>query len=140
MYQPKRFAISLSAISLYPSAISLSVDVRSQRRDRTAVPPARGAAVCRGSPHSVQSLWGNYLSSGKVPLGQKSAPHSVQSLWGKYNEDTDSYRRMGIAGAVHNEYDAATLYTHHTGRELALHTSPTSPDRHCSTSRYATSS
>lgn len=44
MYQPKRFAISLSAISLYPSAISLSVDVRSQRRDRTAVPPARGAA------------------------------------------------------------------------------------------------
>jgi hypothetical protein len=24
--------------------------------------------------HSVQSLWGNYLSSGKVPLGQKSAP------------------------------------------------------------------
>jgi hypothetical protein len=47
MYQPKRFAISLSAISLYPSAISLSVDVRSRRRDRTAVPPARGAAVCR---------------------------------------------------------------------------------------------
>ncbi len=34
--------------------------------------------------HSVQSLWGNYLSSGKVPLGQKSAPHSVQSLWGNY--------------------------------------------------------
>jgi hypothetical protein len=27
-----------------------------------------------GRPHSVQSLWGNYLSSGKVPLGQKSAP------------------------------------------------------------------
>ena len=46
MYQPKRFAISLSAISLYPSAISLSVDVRSRCWDRTAVPPARGAALC----------------------------------------------------------------------------------------------
>jgi hypothetical protein len=55
MYQPKRFAISLSAISLYPSAISLSVDVRSRRRDRTAVPPARGAAVCpRDSPDRMR--------------------------------------------------------------------------------------
>jgi hypothetical protein len=36
------------------------------------------------NPNPVQSLWGNYLSSGKVPLGQKSAPHSVQSLWGNY--------------------------------------------------------
>jgi hypothetical protein len=38
----------------------------------------------KSASHSVQSLWGNYLSSGKVPLGQKSAPHSVQSLWGNY--------------------------------------------------------
>ena len=58
MYQPKRFAISLSAISLYPSAISLSDDVRSRRRDRTAVPPARGAAVCpRGTPSAPVDRW-----------------------------------------------------------------------------------
>jgi hypothetical protein len=58
MYQPKRFAISLSAISLYPSAISLSVDVRSRRRDRTAVPPARGAAVCpRDSRPDAIASW-----------------------------------------------------------------------------------
>ena len=57
MYQPKRFAISLSAISLYPSAISLSDDVRSRRRDRTAVPPARGAAVCpRGTPSASRQM------------------------------------------------------------------------------------
>jgi hypothetical protein len=34
------------------------------------------------SRHSVQSLWGNYLSSGKVPLGQKSAPHTVFKAYG----------------------------------------------------------
>ena len=40
--------------------------------------------------HSVQSLhvWGNYLSSGmwEGPPRSKSAPHSVQSLWGNYLE------------------------------------------------------
>jgi len=60
MYQPKRFAISLSAISLYPSAISLSVDVRSRLSQLTcgAVAgtgprrPRRGAPRCvaRDSP------------------------------------------------------------------------------------------
>ena len=66
MYQPKRFAISLSAISLYPSAISLSVDVRSRLSQLTcgAVAgtgprrPRRGAPRCvaRDSPHQIAMM------------------------------------------------------------------------------------
>jgi len=55
MYQPKRFAISLSAISLYPSAISLSVDVRSRLSQLTCGAVAGTGPRCprRGAPRCV---------------------------------------------------------------------------------------
>lgn len=56
MYQPKRFAISLSAISLYPSAISLSVDVRSRLSQLTCGAVAGTGPRCprRGAPRCVR--------------------------------------------------------------------------------------
>ena len=109
-------------ITVEESLVAPPDNFEPKRAARPRQPPARGArrplslrSAChvRSYRHSVQSLWGNYLSSGKVPLGQKSAPHSVQSLWGNYlssgkvplgqksapNRTSQASRRLG-AGIV----------------------------------------
>ena len=85
-------------ITVEESLVAPPDNFEPKRAARPRQPPARGArrplslrSAChvRSYRHSVQSLWGNYLSSGKVPLGQKSAP----------NRTSQASRRLG-AGIV----------------------------------------